>query len=81
MVARVAAGAPLNGTKEIGGPERVRMDQFIPAALAASGDVREVVSDGHARYFGTELSDDSLVPGPDAELGSISYDAWVKESA
>ncbi len=81
VVARVAAGTPLNETKEIGGPDRVRMDQFIPAALAASGDVREVVVDEHAQYFGTELSDDSLVPGPDAELGSISYEAWVKESA
>jgi uncharacterized protein YbjT (DUF2867 family) len=81
VVARVAAAAPLSGTEEIGGPERVRMDQFIVAALAASGDVREVVMDEHARYFGTELSDDSLVPGPDAELGSISYETWAKESA
>jgi uncharacterized protein YbjT (DUF2867 family) len=80
-VARVAIGAPLNGTKEIGGPERVRMDQFIPAALTKSGDTREVVADEHATYFGTELADDSLVPGPDAELGSITYEAWAKESA
>jgi uncharacterized protein YbjT (DUF2867 family) len=80
-VSRTAVGAPLNGTTEIGGPERVRMDQFIPAALAASGDVREVVVDEHATYFGTELADDSLVPGPDAELGSITYEAWAKESA
>jgi uncharacterized protein YbjT (DUF2867 family) len=81
VVARTAAGAPLNATKEIGGPERVRMDQFIPAALAALGDVRDVVVDEHARYFGTELSDDSLVPAADAELGSISYETWAKESA
>jgi uncharacterized protein YbjT (DUF2867 family) len=80
-VVRVAIAGPLNGTKEIGGPERVRMDQFIPAALAASGDVREVVADKHARYFGTELSDDSLVPGPAAELGSTTYEAWAKEQA
>ena len=80
-VARVTIGEPLNGTKEIGGPERVRMDEFIPAALAQAGDVRDVVSDEHAKYFGTELADDSLVPGPDAELGSITYEAWAKESA
>jgi uncharacterized protein YbjT (DUF2867 family) len=79
-VGRVTVGTPLNGVKEIGGPERVRMDEFIPAALAASGDTRELVVDQHATYFGTELADDSLVPGPDAELGAISYDAWVKES-
>jgi uncharacterized protein YbjT (DUF2867 family) len=81
IVARTAAGAPLNRTVEIGGPERVRMDRFIPAALAARGDVREVVVDEHARYFGTELADGSLVPDPDAELGTISYEAWSKEQA
>lgn len=80
-VARVAAGAPVNGITEIGGPERVRMDEFIPAALAATGDVRPVVVDEHARYFGTELADDSLVAGPDAELGATTYEAWAKASA
>jgi uncharacterized protein YbjT (DUF2867 family) len=80
-VGRVAVGAPLNDTLEIGGPERLRMDQFIPAVLAKSGDTREVVVDEHATYFGTELADDSLVPGPDAELGSTSYEVWAKENA
>ena len=80
-VTRAAIGAPRNDTKEIGGPERVRMDQFIPTALAMSGDTRDVVVDAHATYFGTELADDSLVPGPDAELGSITYEAWAKESS
>jgi uncharacterized protein YbjT (DUF2867 family) len=81
VVARTAVGSPLNGTKEIGGPEKLRMDEFIPAALAKAGDSREVVVDEHATYFGTELSDDSLVPGPDAELGATTYEAWAKESA
>jgi uncharacterized protein YbjT (DUF2867 family) len=80
-VARVGVSAPLNGIKEIGGPKRVRMDQFIAAALARSGDTRELLVDEHAKYFGTELADDSLVPGPDAELGSIRYDVWAKKSA
>jgi uncharacterized protein YbjT (DUF2867 family) len=80
-VSRAAIAVPLNGIKEIGGPERVRMDEFIPAALARSGVRREVVIDEHATYFGTELADDSLVPGAGAELGSITYDAWAEESA
>ena len=78
-VCRTALGVPANGIKEIGGPALVRMDQFIPAALARSGDVREVVVDPHALYFNTELAVDSLVPGPNAELGSTSYDEWAKE--
>ena len=80
-VSRAAIGTPLNDTWEIGGPERVRMDEFIPAALAKAGDIRDLVVDEHATYFGTELADDSLVPGPYAELGSITYEAWAKESA
>jgi uncharacterized protein YbjT (DUF2867 family) len=80
-VARVAVAPPLNGIREVGGPERVRMSEFIPAALAASGEDREVVADAHAKYFGTALDDDSLVPGPDAELGSTTYEAWAKENA
>jgi uncharacterized protein YbjT (DUF2867 family) len=80
-VARVAQGAPLNATKEIGGPERLRMDQFIPAVLAAAGDHRPLVVDEHARYFGTELKDDSLCPGPGAELGPTSYEVWAEQQA
>jgi uncharacterized protein YbjT (DUF2867 family) len=80
-VTRAALGEPHSRTTEIGGPERVRMDQFIPAALAKSGDERDVVIDEHATYFGTELADDSLVPGAGAELGTITYEAWAKESS
>jgi uncharacterized protein YbjT (DUF2867 family) len=76
---RLAVDVPVNGIKEIGGPERVRMDQFIPTALSRSGDVRDVVVDPHARYFNTELSDDSLVPARNAELGPTSYDTWARE--
>jgi uncharacterized protein YbjT (DUF2867 family) len=81
VLARVAVGEPLDAVKEIGGPEKLRMDTFIPTALARAGEAREVVVDEHARYFGTELTDESLVPGPDAELGATTYEAWAKESA
>jgi uncharacterized protein YbjT (DUF2867 family) len=80
-VARAAVAAPLNGIKEIGGPDRVRMSDFVGAALAAAGDTRQVVADPHAKYFGTEITDDSLCPGPDAELGPTTYEAWAKENA
>ncbi|MEV0406547.1 SDR family oxidoreductase [Actinoallomurus sp. NPDC050550] len=76
VVANVAAGAPLNGRVETGGPDRSRMDEFFRNALAAWNDPREVVTDPHARYFGTELSERSLVPGDDAILGEIHYSDW-----
>jgi uncharacterized protein YbjT (DUF2867 family) len=76
VVGKVAVGAPLNGRVETGGPERVRMDTFFRDALASRNDPREVVTDPHARYFGTELSELSLVPGDDAVLGEIRYADW-----
>jgi uncharacterized protein YbjT (DUF2867 family) len=76
-VARAAVGEPVNGVVETGGPEKVRMSEFVVAALERVGDPRVVVSDPHAKYFGTELTDDSLVPGPDAQLGTTTYADWV----
>ena len=75
-VCRVALGAPLNGSVEVAGPEKYRMDEFFRDVLAAGNDPRKVVTDGHARYFGTELSEQSLVPIGDATLGKIKYADW-----
>jgi uncharacterized protein YbjT (DUF2867 family) len=76
-VCRTALAPPANHVHEIGGPERVRMSDFIRTALERAGDTREVVADPHAKYFATELGDDSLVPGPDAWLSPITYRDWV----
>jgi uncharacterized protein YbjT (DUF2867 family) len=79
-VARTAVGPALNAVREIGGPDRVRMDEFIAAGLARISDPRTVVVDEHATYFGTELDDDSLVPGDGAELGPTSYRQWLERT-
>src|SRR5262249_34480970 len=62
-VARVAVGAPLNGTVEVGGPQQFWFDELIRQGLRARNDPREVVADPHARYFGAELGERSLIPG------------------
>lgn len=78
-VCRTALGTPVNGRDEVAGPQRFRMDEFFRAALAAADDPREVISDPHAPYFGTELSEDSLVPLGDATLGTTNYADWTGE--
>src|SRR6185369_1866529 len=80
-VTRVAMGPPLNAIVEIGGPEQFRFDELIRLGLSARNDPREVIADPHARYFGTELSEFSLVPGSDALLGNIRFEDWLNESA
>jgi uncharacterized protein YbjT (DUF2867 family) len=76
-VCRVALGEPLNGIREIGGPEQFRLDELVRKGLAARGDQREVVTDEQARYSGALLSERTLVPGPDAELAETTFDMWL----
>jgi uncharacterized protein YbjT (DUF2867 family) len=76
-VCRVAVGSPLNGTVEVGGPEKFRLDQLIRQALAARKDPREVVTDPQARYYGIKVDDSSLIPGSNARLGETRFEEWL----
>ncbi|HEX2011800.1 MAG TPA: SDR family oxidoreductase [Roseateles sp.] len=80
-LARVAAEAPLNGTCEIAGPQVFRLDELMRRALRAGGDAREIVTDDAALYFGTRLSDASLMPGAGVRLGMIALDGWLAQNA
>ena len=71
-----AIGEPSNGRTDIAGPDKYRMDEFFRKALAERNDQREVVTDTHARYFGSELIERSLVPIGPATLGELRYDEW-----
>jgi uncharacterized protein YbjT (DUF2867 family) len=77
-LADIVISQPLNNTVEVGGPERMQMSEFIRFYLAATEDPRQLISDGHARYFGVELNDNSLATGEDARLGKIKYPDWLK---
>jgi uncharacterized protein YbjT (DUF2867 family) len=79
----VALAEPVNGTVTIAGPEPIRMDEFVRRFLSVTGDARKVAPNVHARYFGAELNDQSLVPGPgdNPRLGLTHYEDWLKRSA
>jgi uncharacterized protein YbjT (DUF2867 family) len=79
-VGRVAVSAPVNGIVEIAGPQQLRFDEFIRLDLGARQDPRVVIADPHARYFGTELGERTLVPGADARLGEIRFEEWLGKS-
>ena len=80
-LARIAVGSPVNGTVEIAGPEQFRLDELVRRDLAARNDPREVISDPHARYFGGELSERTLVPDDDARLGETRFEDWLSQPA
>ncbi len=76
-VAKIATGTPLNGIVEIGGPEPFYLSAVIQRVLGARNDPRNVIVDPHARYFGAELDERSLVASDEAELGEIRFDDWL----
>ena len=80
-VGRIAMGSPVNGTVEIGGPQTFRLDELVRRALAAWKDPREVVAEPHARYYGIEVSEKTLVPNEDARLGETRFETWLTQPA
>jgi hypothetical protein len=47
--------------------------------LASLKDSREVIADPNARYAGAKLSEKTLVPGNNAQLGETSFETWVAQ--
>src|SRR6201998_223254 len=78
-VGRIATGAPVNGTVEVGGPEKFRLDELVRKYFAATKDPREVVTDPKAHYYGIELSETTLLPGDDAQLGKTRFETWLSQ--
>jgi uncharacterized protein YbjT (DUF2867 family) len=76
-VAETALSEPLNGTREIGGPEPFHMDEIVARVLKYDKSSLKVVADPEALYYGTKLNDQSLRPGPGAHLGAIKFDWWL----
>ena len=80
VVGKVAVGSPLNAIVELAGPEQFRFDEFIRRGLSTRKDPREVIEDPHAHYFGTELSEQSLVPANASLLGETRFEAWFSQT-
>jgi uncharacterized protein YbjT (DUF2867 family) len=79
-LADVAIAAPLYGTVEIAGPEKIRMDELARRFMIASGDTREVITDAKAGYFGTPVNDQSLTPGDNPRIGPTRFADWLSHS-
>jgi uncharacterized protein YbjT (DUF2867 family) len=80
-LAALAQGSPRNAVVEIAGPESFPLDELARQVLRANDDPRPVEGDPHATYFGTELADSSLRPGPDARIGHLTLADWLAQTA
>lgn len=74
-VTEVAEGAPLNGVRNIGGPEIFALDELGRITLAAKSDSRAVVTDPAAGMFGLVKGD--VLTDKDARLAPTRYADWL----
>jgi uncharacterized protein YbjT (DUF2867 family) len=81
VLADLAVGAPVNGIVEVAGPDRFPLDELARKFLAARHDKRQVIADVHARYFGSELNDRSLVAEGNPRIGSTRFHNWLSRSS
>ncbi|WP_433731425.1 SDR family oxidoreductase [Actinoplanes sp. CA-051413] len=75
-VAEVAVGSPLNGTRNVAGPEVFALDELGRITLAAHGDQRDVVTDSSAGMFAAAPGD-ALTAGQNAVIAKTSYREWL----
>ncbi|WP_152364890.1 SDR family oxidoreductase [Microlunatus speluncae] len=76
-VAVTAAGDPVDGIREVAGPETFGLDQLIGLALTADRDPRRVVTDPTAPYFDAVLGERTLLPGDDATIFDTRFEDWL----
>ena len=81
-LADIAGGAPVNGTVELAGPERFRLDELVRRYLSATSDPPHVVTDARAPYYGLEVTDERvLIPGGTPRIGATRFADWLSQSA
>ncbi|MEU1838252.1 SDR family oxidoreductase [Micromonospora chersina] len=78
-VVDVATGAPLNGIRNVAGPDVFALDELGRITLAAQHDDRNVVIDDKAGMFAV-AGQDVLIGGPDAHLAPTHYQDWMRSS-
>lgn len=77
VVADVATGPPLLGSREIGGPDVFTLDELGRITLGVTGDRRHVVTDETAGLFAA-VKGDVLVMPDGAHLAATHYRDWLR---
>jgi uncharacterized protein YbjT (DUF2867 family) len=75
-VADVSVGAPLQGTRDVAGPEIFRLDELGTITLAAHDDHRTVITDSSAGMF-AGVSGDALIAKDGAVIAKTTYREWL----
>ena len=78
-VTETALAEPTLATTEFAGPEVFAMTDLVQLELHSRHDQRQVFADPLARYFGSTLTADELLPGADAHRFSTRFEDWLQQ--
>jgi uncharacterized protein YbjT (DUF2867 family) len=76
-VVDVSTGTPLQGIRNVAGPDVFPLDELGRIILAAQQDNRTVITDDQAGTF-AGVTGDVLTAGPDAHLAPTHYQDWIQ---
>lgn len=76
-LAEIAAGEPRGLDRDLAGPREEQLTQMIRAYLAARGMRRLVIDFPLPGAMGRGMRDGAILPGPDARLGTQTFDEWL----
>ncbi|MEG9438174.1 SDR family oxidoreductase [Edaphobacter sp. HDX4] len=80
-LADVATSKPVNGTLELTGPEKLPMAELVKTVLSAKKDLRTVVADPKATYFGYALDDSTLNPdSATPRIAPTRFEDWLRQA-
>jgi uncharacterized protein YbjT (DUF2867 family) len=77
-VADIVVAPPLNDIIELAGSETICLNELIRLLLSAHEDPRPVIADTHARFFGAELTRESLLPMTNPRIGPSTVRDWLR---
>jgi uncharacterized protein YbjT (DUF2867 family) len=76
-LAELATAAPSGLSRDLAGPRVEDMPTLVRRYLAATGRPGRVLTVPLPGRWGRALRDGTLLPGPDAQLGAVTFDEWL----
>ncbi|MGB3484172.1 MAG: NAD(P)H-binding protein [Mycobacterium sp.] len=77
LIARVVSEEPRNGVLNFGGPEKMSFADLARTIFTHQGTELSIAVDPQATYFGVPVTQNSLVTGDGAELGTTRLADWL----
>ena len=78
-LAELALGEPLNATIELAGPEPLALDYVATEIATASKTAAGSLPTSMPAISAPSFEEGSLLPGPNARIGSLRLDDWVRD--